>query len=453
MLMRITKISVKGLFGMFDHDIPLNQESRITIIHGPNGVGKTVLLTTVNSLFHYDYEYICGISFRSLSVDFEDGSQIVIDTNLKSEDADDRSSLSVNFVDKSGEHEAPFTASLESQAALTEKIKELHPGLVAVNFIWNKTYWLALGTTEEKEIFADVSSAEDLVELLNRGKENLNVFSNEDLLLRDPSLHSAVYGTKPDWYARVQESVHVEKISTSRLMREFDISEVIWSWLFYASHLLGADKDVDLKLKRMTFPGPREAVTGIAHDYRISLNYFYTYEQLRKNEIEIIELRSALNSEAVIVSEIATDALNDQLSNLYDDRKELQDDPGYRRAHLFIELLNERFLFKYLEFDEDENTQVKSENGNIVPFSSLSSGEQHLFILYHYLLFKVEPDTLVMIDEPELSMNVVWQRNFLKDLQRIIELRKFDVLIATHSPQIIHDKWDWVVHLGERVDD
>ena len=30
--MRITKISVKGLFGMFDHEIPLNQESRITIM-------------------------------------------------------------------------------------------------------------------------------------------------------------------------------------------------------------------------------------------------------------------------------------------------------------------------------------------------------------------------------------------------------------------------------------
>ena len=58
-----------------------------------------------------------------------------------------------------------------------------------------------------------------------------------------------------------------------------------------------------------------------------------------------------------------------------------------------------------------------------------------------------------MIDEPELSMNVVWQRNFLKDLQRIIELRNFDVLIATHSPQIIHDKWDWMVALGEKMDD
>ena len=70
-----------------------------------------------------------------------------------------------------------------------------------------------------------------------------------------------------------------------------------------------------------------------------------------------------------------------------------------------------------------------------------------------HLLFEIESDSLVMIDEPELSLNVVWQRNFLRDLQRIIELRKFDVLIATHSPMIIHDKWDWVVHLGEKVDD
>ena len=38
--MRITKVLVKKLFGIFDHEIPLNQDSRITIIHGPNGFGK-----------------------------------------------------------------------------------------------------------------------------------------------------------------------------------------------------------------------------------------------------------------------------------------------------------------------------------------------------------------------------------------------------------------------------
>lgn len=43
-LLRIESISVEGLFGLYDHTIPLNLEDRVTIIHGPNGVGKTKIL-------------------------------------------------------------------------------------------------------------------------------------------------------------------------------------------------------------------------------------------------------------------------------------------------------------------------------------------------------------------------------------------------------------------------
>ena len=43
---------------MFDHEIPLNQESRITIVHGPNGVGKTVLLKMIDSLFNYEFRHV-----------------------------------------------------------------------------------------------------------------------------------------------------------------------------------------------------------------------------------------------------------------------------------------------------------------------------------------------------------------------------------------------------------
>ncbi len=118
----------------------------------------------------------------------------------------------------------------------------------------------------------------------------------------------------------------------------------------------------------------------------------------------------------------------------------------------FFNFINERILFKRMTYTH-EGIVFLSDGGQEVPIWTLSSGEQHLLMLYYKLLFEIEPDTLVMIDEPELSMNVVWQRNFLKDLQRITELRKFDVLIATHSPQIIHDKWDWMVPLGAKVDD
>ena len=55
-----------------------------------------------------------------------------------------------------------------------------------------------------------------------------------------------------------------------------------------------------------------------------------------------------------------------------------------------------------------------------------------------------------MIDEPELSMNVVWQRNFSQGLcSASSSLRKFDVLNRHALAADYHDKWDWWCTLGE----
>ena len=48
---RIKQISVKNLFGMFDHTISLNLDERITIIHVLNGFGKTAILRLLDTLF------------------------------------------------------------------------------------------------------------------------------------------------------------------------------------------------------------------------------------------------------------------------------------------------------------------------------------------------------------------------------------------------------------------
>lgn len=79
--------------------------------------------------------------------------------------------------------------------------------------------------------------------------------------------------------------------------------------------------------------------------------------------------------------------------------------------------------------------------------TDLSSGEQHEVVLLYELLFKVSEKSLVLIDEPEISLHIVWQKEFLKDLLEIIKIRNFDVLIATHSPSIIDENWDLTVEL------
>jgi len=69
--------------------------------------------------------------------------------------------------------------------------------------------------------------------------------------------------------------------------------------------------------------------------------------------------------------------------------------------------------------------------------------------MLYELLFCVQPGTLVLIDEPELSLHVVWQQEFLKDLEKIVAWQKIQVIIATHSPQIINEHWDSVVDLWD----
>lgn len=93
----------------------------------------------------------------------------------------------------------------------------------------------------------------------------------------------------------------------------------------------------------------------------------------------------------------------------------------------------------------------KTHNGKELKLSQLSSGEQHEVVLLYELIFKTKPGILVLIDEPEISLHITWQKEFLDDLLKIIKIQNFQVLIATHSPSIINDRWDLVYNL-EKVD-
>ena len=70
-------------------------------------------------------------------------------------------------------------------------------------------------------------------------------------------------------------------------------------------------------------------------------------------------------------------------------------------------------------------------------------------MLHYDLLFRVRPNTLVLIDEPELSLHVAWQKKFLPDLLKIVATAQFDVVLATHSPFIVGDRSDLMVGLDE----
>jgi predicted ATP-binding protein involved in virulence len=118
------------------------------------------------------------------------------------------------------------------------------------------------------------------------------------------------------------------------------------------------------------------------------------------------------------------------------------------KLELFTNILNDRrFTFKSIKIHKEKGFTFLTDQGKELSLTDLSSGEQHEVVLLYELIFKTEENTLVLIDEPEISLHITWQKEFLNDILRIIDLQKMQVIVATHSPQIINGRWDLVYNL------
>ena len=116
-----------------------------------------------------------------------------------------------------------------------------------------------------------------------------------------------------------------------------------------------------------------------------------------------------------------------------------------------------------LEIDKDLNWFWNVEGGRE---PDLSSGEKHIFAILVPIATEVlenwgsEGDVLVMIDEPEVSLHVKWQRelyaaidSILKEIRPIEGSSRIKVILATHSPEFIGAHEGGSQRLGPKEED
>lgn len=124
----------------------------------------------------------------------------------------------------------------------------------------------------------------------------------------------------------------------------------------------------------------------------------------------------------------------------------------YAKLLLFKEMLEtKRFINKNITFNPIRGIEVRYVTGELLDLDLLSSGEQQEIIMLYYAIFGVRRNSLLLIDEPENSLHVAWQNHYLDELERIAEKQNLQVLVATHSPQIIGGRWDECYDLFEAV--
>ena len=76
----------------------------------------------------------------------------------------------------------------------------------------------------------------------------------------------------------------------------------------------------------------------------------------------------------------------------------------------------------------------------------LSSGEKQILILLTQALLRVDEPVVYIADEPELSLHVLWQEKLLESLVSLSG--QIQVIVATHSPDIVGKFRDKVIKLG-----
>ncbi len=198
--MRITKISVTGLFGMFDHEIPLNQESRITIVHGPNGVGKTVLMRMLNSLFLYEYDFYATFPFERFTINFEEESvAVAVDSDYV---------LSIQHCNSNGAVLESIRFPIAHPIKIIATVKDHFPQLERIDWL-GRSYWLinnhTLGNFPSNRKGLPIEEAISLKDLLDNNSE----------------LYTNLYGKKPEWLARIRTEPITVLIDTQRLYGAF----------------------------------------------------------------------------------------------------------------------------------------------------------------------------------------------------------------------------------------
>ena len=115
---------------------------------------------------------------------------------------------------------------------------------------------------------------------------------------------------------------------------------------------------------------------------------------------------------------------------------------------LFEKEINGYFKDKRAEIHLQRELQFFDDTGDLLSPKELSTGERQLVFLFCASLLSRSGHTIFMIDEPELSLNVKWQRRLVSSLANLGRGATTQFIMATHSIEIMARHRDAVIELG-----
>jgi len=442
--MELQSIVIKKLFGLFDYNIDLNNEENLTILTGPNGYGKTTILNIMYNLFNQRFFYFQKLNFELISVYFIEGKRIDV-TKKKGKEKIEQA---IQIVDN-------------QQRIVHQSVEtiDIHINLFSENnpidtFIYNDETENRLAQ-ELRHFFPIRQLTAGLWVDERTGKQiTLNEFLNENSN-QLPEKIITIIKRQENRNAQVLQllgKASVYLIKEQRLLKQvFENNRTLNSNISfintieeYARELKNIIEQKQLEAYQMTqqldSSFPKRLIE--CKEFLSESDFTVRFTQLTKKQLQLQTFGIATTKQDV--TEYSKETANVLTVYLEDSEEKLRVyDDLLDKIELFVNILNEkRFAFKSIKINGTQGFYFQLKNGQRLNLTDLSSGEQQEVVLFYELLFRTNPNTLILIDEPEISLHVTWQKAFVQDLQRISKMKQISFLVATHSPQIINGRWD-----------
>ncbi|WP_288400127.1 AAA family ATPase [uncultured Acinetobacter sp.] len=443
---KIISIKVNNLYGFLNHSIQLREDGS-TIIYGPNGSGKTTFLKIIYALFDKNFENLFFYEFESIEIGYTNGDILKID-KLEVNDSNELSRFAVR-------------TALGLGKDFPEEIKKRNGFSIKYNF------YIVTGD-DLREVVSLYQY--EVLDFLKKGSWILDTFFRNEKLRRNHEYENNTDDEKAEkkliftdilenyispydfYFIDINRTINMDVLKKD----DKDLAD-LYKVKSYANDLSNIIKYAVAKSEETTERSNKSFPQRMIESFRSNNNKGINEEEIRskykrtQEDIDKIikmgllfrENNISLPSENVNLSVNELTVLSIYLSDL-NKKIELYNDI-VNKIEVFKDIVGKKIRNKTMHINMDKGFYFRSKFTNPeedLRLDLLSSGEQHQISLFYQLIFLAKDSTFFLIDEPEISLHVDWQRGFLSGLQKISKIRNHRFLIATHSPQIINGNLD-----------
>ncbi|MBF1525846.1 MAG: AAA family ATPase [Prevotella pallens] len=414
--MQISRLQIKNLYDQYNYDIDFNSEEKeqITILTGPNGYGKTTILQILKSLDPKSLYYFYIIKFSEIIIFFDNNTILNITQTYKTE------TESIFAVDHKEDlkKEVRFTWNKADGEPLTHFVynnTNIEKALRSYNFL--------KGTYSRRRAFDDLPNREKEEILLDNEEFNEYIAKangQEQFLMQLETLRSCYIPSNRIYNEAHEENekLPIEKVreALKDKMRKARFDYLIHSQRIdsiFIKKVLGSIYE-DCSLSSYNeLKAKVENQMNTAAEYKLA------------EKVEIPEYNE--ENKAVLFAYLK--GLKEKFSKF---------STILEKTNLFHKMLTSKgFANKSVETSTQHGFRIKSNNGDVIDGYKLSSGEQNEIIMLYRLIYEVPDQGLLLIDEPENSLHVAWQKTIVDDMKEIASVKRLQIIIATHSPSIV----------------